>query len=430
MKNATAGLSAETARRPVHPFLFTLLVLPKGMAAGYVEVMLAYLLARAGVPVEQIAALAAAALLPYVFKFLWAPLIDTTFTLKKWHGLSVGTGALVLAGMSLLPLNQGSMPLLTLGVYVLHTCISVSSIAVPGLMAYDVPAALQGRASGFYSIGYFCGKGVGGGLGLLLAQRLAVPGLAGVVLGVVGLACILPLRAFRDQPTTIHAERATDTYRALGRDVWDTVRSRNGWLGLLVCLLPLGCATANSLWAAVASEWHAGADTVALVTGMLAAGVTAAGCVVGGWVSDRVSPRYFYLAVALTSALSLVGMAYAPRTEALFIGGTLLYALINGMATASYVTLILEAIGKGAATTKYALFVSVGNMPSYLMIFALGYAHTHFGSVGMLNTEFVFAVGALVLYVVVQRVFVRDRLPGWRKQVAAPEPVPAVLVAG
>ena len=430
MQNVSAELSAAPARRPVHPFLFTLLVLPKGMAFGYVEVMLGYLLARAGVPVEQIAALAAAALLPHVFKFLWAPLVDTTLTLKKWHGLSVGTGALVMAGMSLLPLNQGSLPLLTLGVYVLHTCISISGIAVPGLMAYDVPAALQGRASGFYSIGYFCGKGVGGGLGLLLAQRLAVPGLAGVVLGVVGLACILPLRAFRDQPTTIHAERAMDTYRALGRDVWDTVRSRNGWLGLLVCLLPLGCATANSLWAAVASEWHAGADTVALVTGMLAAGVTAAGCVVGGWVSDRVSPRYLYLATTVASALSLVGMAYAPRTEALFIGGTLLYALINGLATASYVTLILEAIGKGAATTKYTLFVSVGNISSYLMIFALGYAHTHFGSVGMLNTEFVFAVGALVLYVVVQRVFVRDRLPGWRKQVAAPEPVPAALLAG
>jgi MFS-type transporter involved in bile tolerance (Atg22 family) len=212
--------------------------------------------------------------------------------------------------------------------------------------------------------------------------------------------------------------------------VWDTVRSRNGWLGLLVCLLPLGCATANSLWAAVASEWHAGADTVALVTGMLAAGVTAAGCVVGGWVSDRVSPRYFYLAVALTSALSLVGMAYAPRTEALFIGGTLLYALINGMATASYVTLILEAIGKGAAATKYTLFASVGNMPSYLMLFVLGYAHTHFGSVGMLNTEFVFAVGSLVVYLVVQRVFVRGHVPGWRKQVAAPEPLQAALLAG
>jgi len=39
-------------------------------------------------------------------------------------------------------------------------------------------------------------------------------------------------------------------------------------------------------------------------------------------------------------------------------------------------------------------------------------------------------VGSLVVYLVVQRVFVRGHVPGWRKQVAAPEPVQAVLLAG
>ena len=428
----TASLTSPPApaRRPVHLFLLTLLMLPQGMAYGYILVAMGYVLARAGVPVGQIAALAAASLLPYIFKFLWAPLVDTTLTFKKWYGLSVGAGSLVLMAMSLLPLHQDSLPLLTLGVYAMQFCFTFSGMATAGLMAYEVPAVLQGRASGLFTIGTIGGTGLGGGVGLLLAHHLPVPGLAGVVLGVLFLGCIPALRPFRDQPTTIHAEKMTDTYRALGRDVWATVSSRSGWLGLVICVMPFGCATAAGLWSSVASEWHAGADTVALVTGLLAAVVSTVGCLAGGWVCDRVNPRYFTLAVAMAAALSLVGMAYAPRTEALFITGTLLYALLNGMGYAGSATFILEAIGQGAAATKYNLFASLSNVSAYVMTMAMGMAYTHFGSVGMLNTEFVFGVGSLVVYVVVQRVALRGHIPGWRKQVAAPEPLQAALLAG
>ena len=432
MQNVSAELSAAPARRPVHPFLFTLLVLPKGMAYGYVQVTLGYLLARGGVPVGQIAAVVAAGFLPYVLKFLWAPLVDTTLTYKKWYWLSVGSGALVLTGISLLPFNQGSVPLLTLGVFVLTFCFTFSSTAAAGLMAYGVPAALQGRAAGFFQMGSLGGNGLGGGLGLLLAQHLPVPGLAGILLGVVGLVCGQALRAFRDHTPTVHAERLTDTYRSLGRDVWATISTRSGLLGLLICVLPIGAAATEGLWSSVASEWHVGGDTVALVTGLLTSVTMAVGCLLGGWACDRVNPRYFTLLTAMAAGIVLVGMAYAPRTPAMFVGFTLLYTLMNGLCTAAGVTFIMEAIGQGAAATKFNIFVSLSNAPGYLMTFALGYAYTRFGSVGMLNTEFIFGVGSLVLYLLLQRVALRGRTPGWRRQLAAPElePGPAVLLAG
>ena len=73
----------EKSHKPVHPFLFTILILPMGVSAGYVSVTLGYLLSQAGVSVEKIAALVAATLLPHILKFLWAPLVDTTFSFKK-----------------------------------------------------------------------------------------------------------------------------------------------------------------------------------------------------------------------------------------------------------------------------------------------------------------------------------------------------------
>ncbi len=420
MKNAPAGLSAEAARPPVHPFLFTILILPMGVATGYVQVTLGYLLAEAGVSVEKIAAVVAASVLPHVLKFLWAPLVDTSLTFKKWYWLSGIASSLVLVAMSLLPLTDANLPLLTLGIYAYHFFISFTGMAAAGLMAYEVPAALQGRASGYYQMGNLGGMDIGGGLGLLLAQRLPMAGLAGVVLGVLCLGCCLALLAFRDQQATIRAERIADTYRAMGQDVWATLRTKSGWLGLVICLLPLGTAAASGLWSAVAKEWQSGADTVALVTGVLGGLVSAMGCLVGGWACDRVSPRYAYLLFGLAAAASLVGMAYAPRTEPIFIGGTLLYALANGMCYAGFTAVTLEAIGKGAAATKYSTFAAISNLPAYLLTYILGFAHTRFGSGGMLNTEALFAVGAVVFFLLLQRVVLRNHIPGWRKQATAP----------
>lgn len=71
-----------------HPIIFLFLVLPFGVVTGYVTVSFAYLFAKAGISTEAIAALVAVALLPQMFRFLWAPLVDSTLTLKKWYILS------------------------------------------------------------------------------------------------------------------------------------------------------------------------------------------------------------------------------------------------------------------------------------------------------------------------------------------------------
>jgi hypothetical protein len=43
-------------------------------------------------------------------------------------------------------------------------------------------------------------------------------------------------------------------------------------LALLIVFLPIGSGAASNLWAAVADDWHASANTVALVTGVVGGG--------------------------------------------------------------------------------------------------------------------------------------------------------------
>lgn len=175
-----------------------------------------------------------------------------------------------------------------------------------------------------------------------------------------------------------------------------------GLLAMFLCFLPLGTGAASNLWSAVAKDWNASADTVALVTGVLAGLLSAAGCLAGGWLCDRMNRQVAYLFFGLLGAACVVAMAYSPKSEFMYIIWTSFYAITSGLAYAGFSAFVLEAIGTGAAATKYNIYAALSNSPIYLMTYVDGWAHTRWGPKGMLNTEAVFAFAAVLLFLLVQ----------------------------
>jgi PAT family beta-lactamase induction signal transducer AmpG len=111
--NNTIHSETIAAHSPVHPSVFTLLMLPYGIMSGYVTVTLAFLFAKEGISVEKIAALVAAILLPNILRFIWAPLIDSTLSLKKWYLMANVISAFGILATGILPIKESSLPLLT-----------------------------------------------------------------------------------------------------------------------------------------------------------------------------------------------------------------------------------------------------------------------------------------------------------------------------
>src|SRR5262249_58191401 len=109
--------------------------------------------------------------------------------------------------------------------------------------------------------------------------------------------------------------------------------------------------------------------TVALV-GMLSTPASAVACVVGGWIADRVGRWWsFFGAGAIMAAIALI-IAVAPRTPLAYASGVLCYAFSQGLAYAAFTALVLHAIGRGAAATKFGILASLGNVPvSYMTAF-------------------------------------------------------------
>ena len=63
-----------------------------------------------------------------------------------------------------------------------------------------------------------------------------------------------------------------------------------------------------------------------------------------------------------------------------------------------FTAFVLEAMGTGAAATKYNVFASISNTPIYFMTLVDGWAHTKWGPAGMLNTEAVICLLGMVLF--------------------------------
>ena len=378
-----------------------------GVSSGYVTVTLGYLLSQAGVPVEKIAALVAASLLPHIFKFLWAPLVDSTLTYKRWYKLSNVVSFLGIVAIAIVPFTEANIPHLTVLVFLWSLAITFLCMATEGMMAYDVPEELKGRTGGFLQAGNLGGAGIGGGIGLILAQHLPSAWMSPVIIGVLCLACSFALAFFRNHKTTVKEEDMRQTYVNIGKDVWSTIKTKSGVLGLLLCFLTLGTGAAGNLWSSIAKDWNTSADAVALVTGVAGGLLAALGCVIGGWICDRMNSRNAYLLFGLAGAACAVAMGYAPRTEGMFIGFTSLYAITTGLSYAGFTAFTLAVIGKGAAATKYNIFAALSNSPIYLMTYVVGVAYTHFGAQGMLNTEAAFAVGAVLLFMVIQKLIYR-----------------------
>jgi MFS family permease len=387
--------------RVSHPALFLILFSPFGIASGYLSVTLAYLLVHHGVTVQEIATLSAIALVPQTWKFLWAPIVDTTLTRKSWYIIGALTTAVTIAATGFVPAGRHTLSLITLLVLASSLASTFVGMATEAFAAHTSRAEQKGQVGGWIQAGNQGTYGLGGGGALWIAQHTGFEWLASLSLGLLCVGCCLALFWVSDVPERRGAAPYLTSLVDLVKDLWAVARSRTGYLAILILFIPVGTGAAQSLWSAVAGDWHASADTVALVTGVLSGIVAMIACIVGGYVCDLMDRKAAYALFGIVLAVCAVAMGLAPRTPSMFVIFTLLYAFVLGICYSAFSAVTLEAIGRGAAATKYNLLASLSNFPIQYMTVVDGWAQTKYGSGGMLYVEAAIGIAAVGFFGVV-----------------------------
>lgn len=384
-----------------HPAVFLVLFSPFGIASGYLSVTLAYLLTHHGVTVQGIATLTAISFIPQTWKFLWAPIVDTTLTRKSWYVIGALTTAASIAATGFVHAGERTLPLVTLLVLLSSVASTFVGMATEALAAHATRAEQKGEVGGWIQAGNLGTYGLGGGGALWIAQHSGLEWLASLSLGVLCAGCCLALYLVNDPPEKRTAPHYLASLVDLGKDVWFVAKSRTGYLAILLLFIPIGTGAAQNLWAAVAGDWHASADTVALVTGALSGVVSTIACVAGGYACDVMDRKAAYGLFGVLLALCAIAMALVPRTPAMFVIFTLVYAFVLGVCYSAFSAVTLEAIGRGAAATKYNLLASLSNFPIQYMTVVDGWAQARYGSGGMLYVEAAVGMVAVAFFGVV-----------------------------
>lgn len=401
-----------TRRAPPLAFLF----LHTGTAwpLGVVTLAMGSGLVKAGVPVHQVAGVIAAASLPFSFEFVWAPMVDASFTRRRWYVGGATVMCACLAALLVAPWNSESVPLMRVLAFCSSSGAALAAVAIKGLMAYDVPAARLGVASGFYTAGGILGKTGAAAVTIwLLAHLSSRPLVATLSTGAAALAAVAILLA--SSGPAVSPRELPAKLRAAMTDLWNFIRTRNSALIAVLCVVPFGSGTESGLIGAIAREWSITADQLAAwIT--LSAIASIAGAVFSGWLSTRMGPWNAYILQGWAMIAAVLGLAWAPRTPLSFFALELLY---RGLASACYAALlaiVMTAIGKGAASTKAAAMWSLANFAFTYPTLIEGAVHDRAGTNAMLLTD----AGLAVLGFGVLMVAARLLKLGFKSPVAAP----------
>jgi hypothetical protein len=374
---------------PPHPAVWMILNIPFGAAGGFVTVGLTFLATKQGLSITQGALLGGASLAAQWLRWLWAPVVDITLTAPRWYHMSNVLIAVTLVAMSVVQMTPSTLPLLLLLIAASSIATTVLAMAAEGAMTVCTPQHQTGRVGAWQQAGNLGGTGIGGGLGLYMLEHMPAPWMAGAIMAALLLACgwawrwVPPVRLFHGQGNALQA------VAGVVRQLKQMLSERGGMLAAFLLLMPMGTGAASGVLtqAAVAARWGADGNAVALTQGVLSGVVTAAGCFIGGWWCERIHPRITYAVIGLLlGGIDLV-MVAAPATVDMYVGISMVYSLGVGIAYAAYAALVLDAIGAGAAATKFSVMASLANFPIWWVGLLLGYVADRYGARAMLETE-------------------------------------------
>jgi MFS family permease len=359
-------------RRPLPTPLWGILTLPFGLTVGFATVAVPFVLRRRDVDMTLIGTVTQVAALPHVLKLFWAPVLDSGPRRRSWYFAMIALTAASLALTALIPPSTtehlGPVSLLwvyTGALFLAQAAVGTSASAVLALMALTVPDAKKGTASGWQTAGNLVGTATGGALVAWMIDHLS-PSRTAIVLAALCVACSMPAVLIDETPPERHS--AARLVVNLLREIWTTLKSRDGWTGLVICLSPVGAGALTNLFSALARD-YATADAsaenlVVFVNGIFGGLLNAAGSLLGGILADRMNRRVAYVLFGAITALSAVGMMIASASPLAFTVGCLAYTFANGLCYAAFYAFLLELVGTGkkGVTTQLALFVGASNL--------------------------------------------------------------------
>jgi PAT family beta-lactamase induction signal transducer AmpG len=405
-------------RRPPKLWIFSILNMPHSVVIGGVAgTLLSYLLRQQGASPHSIANEYSLLLLPGALFFLWSPLSDFLLRRRTWV-LVASAAAGVAVTLALQMKSYASSAAVAL-LFSAASLIYLSSAATGGLVAALVREQDKTRAGCFMQAGTLAGGALGGGGLLMLASHVDKLTL-GVAAGAVVFAPAM-LALLIDEPPiakggTTFAEGMVQRAKEFKR----TFLRLSALPAVLLLVSPLGSGGALGILSSIAKDYGVSANLVALANGLGGAALTFAGAMVMTLMPARFDVRKAYAILGLINALSLGVFCFGTPKPWMYLAGSSLYLFTVGACWAMYSALVLKIVGAPgrSGSGRYAMAVSIANLPVAYMARLDGFGAKWFGPKGLPGIDMVFSATAAIAFLVW---FWWERVKGFEVEIGLPE---------
>jgi PAT family beta-lactamase induction signal transducer AmpG len=346
--------------------------------------------------------------LPYIFKFLWAPLLDRYLPpilgrRRGWILIYQVCLAIMIAAMGFCSPTKALYVLGALAVLV--ACLSASQdIVIDAYRVDTIPISERGLAAATQSFGYRSGATLAGAVLVIIAAHL------GWRFAFLMVACLMAATtlgtAWAPEP-----EVPGHPPRTLADAVWHPLRalfSQKGAWGfvLLVLLYKVGDAFALSLYSAFMIKGVGFSLDELSIAGKLNMTVSSMiGVAIGGWAYMRwgifKSMLIFGIGQSLTNLL-YVWLALAGKKIWLLVLATALDTGIGGMGLAAFVAFLVSLCSSNYSATQYALLSALASIPSKVMGYVAGIVVSKIGWPNFFVVTFLTAMPGLILLLILR----------------------------
>ena len=419
---------------------FGALYISEGVPFGFSATAMVTFMRLEGLSIAQIGAFAAAILLPWGFKWAWAPLIDIVKLnrfggRKAWIVFCTSMMIITLVTMAMVDFVTNYRILLWMVVLNNFFC-ATQDVAIDSLAVSTLNEDERGTGNGFMFGGQFLGISLGGG------GAIYVSSFWGFNASIIYVSSLLVMSLlfvifFINDPSASSSDDATPTasfarfFATLKTFVADLytgfANSGSGpKLGLIFAILPVGAmALGYAILGTLQVDYGLEQASIARIS-ILNTVFAGVGCVIGGMLGDKFGIKkmmalfYFlttlptiYLAAKISSA-GLEGIAI----EA-FYGAIILHGLFFGATFATHAAVFMGMTNPLVAATQFTAYMAISNLAVSIGNYWQGIVAENMGYATVLYLDAMIVIVALALIPFLKN---RDEAVGE----LALEPVPVV----
>lgn len=358
--------------------------------------------------------------LPYVYRMLWAPIVDRYSLLRigKRRSWMLCTQVLILIGLNLMawgsPIQHPSW--MAFLAFLLACCSSTQDIAIDAHRTEYLPLHEQGIGASLAVSGYRLAIVLSGGVALILAQHFGWA----VTYRIMGLLMIPGMMATFWSPEPSQTNMSPLSLMGTFLSPLKELLFRPGILSLLLFIFffKLGeaftASTSGIMMPFLIQGLGFSLDTVGIVNKVV--GVVS--LLIGGLFSGIILMRWslykallgFGLLQAATNLL-FVALAMKGNHIELFVLAVIGDNFAAGMGTTALVVFIMRLVDKRYTATQFSIFVSIAALPRVLSGPVSAVIESSFGWVGLFQASFLLALCFIPFLGVVKRAILDSAVP-------------------